>query len=53
MLFQDRGHPEKKLDCKLKKQEIVFDTAVFTYELLFENNDFVEFKKALESRLVL
>merc|ERR1719410_2133200 len=50
MLFQDRGHPEKKLECKLKKQEIVFDTAVFTYELLFENNDFTEYKKALESR---
>ena len=29
--------PDKKLECKLKKQEIVFDTAVFTYELLFDN----------------
>ena len=38
------------MECKLKKQEIVFDTAVFTYELLFENNDFIEYKKAVESR---
>ena len=38
------------MECKLKKQEIVFDTAVFTYELLFENTDFTEYKKALESR---
>ena len=37
LLFQNRGQPDKKLDCKLKKQEIVFDTAVFTYELLFDN----------------
>lgn len=50
LIFNQQGHPEKKLDCKLKKQEIVFDTAVFTYELLFENADFIEYKKAIESR---
>ena len=38
------------MECKLKKQEIVFDTAVFTYELLFENNDYIDYKKAIESR---
>ena len=42
--------PDKKLECKLKKQEIVFDTAVFTYELTFDNQDFVDYKKALEAR---
>ena len=28
----------------------MFDTAVFTYQLDFENNDYIEYKKALESR---
>ena len=37
LLFTNRGTLDKKLECKLKKQEIVFDTAVFTYELLFDN----------------
>ena len=50
MIFHNQGHPEKKLDCKLKKQEIVFDTAVFTYELTFDNTDYTDFLKAIESR---
>ena len=44
LLFQNRGFPDRKLDCKLKKQEIVFDTAVFTYELLFDNQVGHQFK---------
>merc|ERR1719410_2266025 len=50
MLFQHTKQFENKLDCKLKKQEIVFDTAVFHYELTFTNNGFVEHKKAIEER---
>ena len=53
LLFQQRGHPEKKLECKLKKQEIVFDTAVFTYELTFDNTDYTEFVKAKEARYLI
>merc|ERR1712227_789478 len=50
MLFQHTKQFDNKLDCKLKKQEIVFDTAVFHYELTFTNNGFVEHKRALEER---
>ncbi len=50
MLFHHTKQFENKLDCKLKKQEIVFDTAVFHYELTYTNNGFVEFKKAQEER---
>ena len=52
MLFQHTKQFENKLDCKLKKQEIVFDTAVFHYELTYTNNGFIEYKKALEERYV-
>ena len=52
MLFQHTKQFENKLDCKLKKQEIVFDTAVFHYELTFTNNGYVEHKKAIEERWV-
>ena len=37
MLFINAGQIENKLEAKLKKQEIVFDTAVFHFELLFDN----------------
>ena len=37
MLFINAGQIENKLDVKLKKQEIVFDTAVFHFELIFDN----------------
>ena len=50
MLFLHTKQFDNKLDCKLKKQEIVFDTAVFHYELTFTNNGYVEYKKALEER---
>ena len=50
MLFLHTKQFENKLDCKLKKQEIVFDTAVFHYELTFQNHGFVEYMKALEER---
>ena len=50
MLFHHTGQFENKLDCKLKKQEIVFDTAVFHYELTYTNNGWLEFKKAMEER---
>lgn len=50
MLFQHTKQFDNKLDCKLKKQEIVFDTAVFHYELTFQNNGFLEFRKAMEER---
>jgi len=50
MLFTHTKQFENKLDCKLKKQEIVFDTAVFHYELTFQNHGFVEHRKALEER---
>merc|ERR1719219_733338 len=50
MLFHHTKQFENKLDCKLKKQEIVFDTAVFHYELTFQNHGFVEYIKALEER---
>ena len=52
MLFQHTKQFENKLDCKLKKQEIVFDTAVFHYELTYTNNGYIEYKKALEERYV-
>ena len=50
MLFHHTKQFDNKLDCKLKKQEIVFDTAVFHYELTYTNNGWLEFKKALEER---
>ena len=50
MLFNHTKQFENKLDCKLKKQEIVFDTAVFHYELTFTNHGYVEHKRALEER---
>ena len=50
MLFIHTKQFENKLDCKLKKQEIVFDTAVFHYELTYTNNGWLEFKKAMEER---
>ena len=37
MLFINAGQIDNKLEAKLKKQEIVFDTAVFHFELLFDN----------------
>ena len=37
MLFINLGQIENKLEAKLKKQEIVFDTAVFHFELIFDN----------------
>ena len=52
MLFLHTKQFDNKLDCKLKKQEIVFDTAVFHYELTFTNNGYVEYKKALEERYI-
>lgn len=52
MLFHHTKQFENKLDCKLKKQEIVFDTAVFHYELTYTNNGFLEYKKAQEERYV-
>ena len=52
MLFINTGQLENKLDAKLKKQEIVFDTAVFHYELTYDNKGFVEYTKALESRCI-
>ena len=52
MLFIHTKQFENKLDCKLKKQEIVFDTAVFHYELTFTNHGYVEYKKALEDHFL-
>ena len=52
MLFTHTKQFDNKLDCKLKKQEIVFDTAVFHYELTFQNHGYVEYRKALEERSV-
>merc|ERR1719495_741961 len=49
-LFINTGQLDNKLDAKLKKQEIVFDTAVFYFELTYDNRGFVEYQKALESR---
>jgi len=49
-LFINTGQLDNKLDAKLKKQEIVFDTAVFHFELTYDNKGFVEYQKALESR---
>lgn len=37
MLFLNLGQIDNKLEAKLKKQEIVFDTAVFHFELTFDN----------------
>merc|ERR1719244_175464 len=50
LLFVNTGQLDNKLDAKLKKQEIVFDTAVFHFELTYDNKGFVEYQKALESR---
>ena len=50
LLFMKAGRMTDKVDAKLKKQEIVFDTAVFHYELTFQNHGFVEYMKALEER---
>merc|ERR1719495_39464 len=50
LLFVNTGQLDNKLDAKLKKQEIVFDTAVFYFELTYDNRGFVEYQKALESR---
>ena len=50
MLFINTGQLENKLEAKLKKQEIVFDTAVFHFELTYDNKGFVEFTKAREAR---
>ena len=52
MLFINTGQLDNKLDAKLKKQEIVFDTAVFHFELTYDNKGFVEYQKALESRYI-
>merc|ERR1719167_1709993 len=49
-LFINTGQLDNKLDAKLKKQEIVFDTAVFYFELTYDNRGFVEYQKALEER---
>jgi len=40
----------KKLEMEMKKQEVVFDTVVSTFEMRFENKGYLDFKKALEAR---
>ena len=50
MLFINAGQLDNKLEAKLKKQEIVFDTAVFHFELKFNNIAYTDFLKAKESR---
>ena len=45
MLFINSGQIENKLEAKLKKQEIVFDTAVFHFELQFDNKVLESFRK--------
>ena len=47
------GDVSNKLEAKLKKQEIVFDTAVFHFELKFNNKAYTDYLAAKESRLVL
>merc|ERR1719461_1750845 len=50
MLFINSGQIENKLEAKLKKQEIVFDTAVFHFELTFDNQGYTQHVAALEGR---
>merc|ERR1719309_1645625 len=50
LLFLNAGDVSNKLEAKLKKQEIVFDTAVFHFELKFNNQAYVDFLAAKESR---
>merc|ERR1719228_2371712 len=50
MLFINSGQIENKLEAKLKKQEIVFDTAVFHFELTFDNQGYTQHIAALEGR---
>jgi len=50
LLFINAGEVTNKLEAKLKKQEIVFDTAVFHFELQFSNVGYTQHLKAAESR---
>merc|ERR1719334_2622428 len=50
MLFINAGEVTNKLEAKLKKQEIVFDTAVFHFELKFDNVGYTQYLKAKEER---
>ena len=50
LLFINAGEVTNKLEAKLKKQEIVFDTAVFHFELQFANVGYTAHLKAAESR---
>merc|ERR1719308_374887 len=50
LLFLNAGDVSNKLEAKLKKQEIVFDTAVFHFELTFNNKAYTDYLAARESR---
>ena len=50
LLFMKAGRMTDKVDAKLKKQEIVFDTAVFHFELEFDNQGYQKFLDALAER---
>ena len=50
VLFLNAGDVTNKLEAKLKKQEIVFDTAVFHFELTFNNKAYTDYLAAKESR---
>ncbi|XP_023339626.1 soluble guanylate cyclase 88E [Eurytemora carolleeae] len=52
MLFRNTGQLDNKLEAKLLKQEIVFDTAVFHFELTFKNNGYQEYLQAKETRSI-
>ena len=52
MIFQNSGDMTNKLDAKLKKQEIVFDTAVFHFELTFDNKAYTQHLNLIENRRV-
>merc|ERR1719228_134943 len=40
----------KKLEIELKKQEVIFDTVVSTYDMKFENQGFIEKQAAQSAR---
>lgn len=40
----------KKLEIELKKQEVIFDTVVSTYEMKFENQGYLQMKAGEEAR---
>ena len=50
LLFMKAGRMTDKVDAKLKKQEIVFDTAVFHFELEFDNQGYQKYLEELASR---